>query len=91
MKLKNRLYYSIIYYEGGVLAMYKLRITCKKCKSVQYKDIESVKLNIDNNKTTGSMTAVYIHKNICKNCKSEDTDYEIVNMDDEKMEAQYNG
>ena len=71
--------------------MYKLKVTCKKCKSVQYKDIESMKLAIDNNETTGTMTAVYIRKNTCKNCKSEDMEYDIVNIDDEQMEAQCNG
>lgn len=71
--------------------MYKLKVTCKKCKTVQYKDIDSVKLPIDNNKAAGEMTAVYIYKNICKNCKSEDMKYEIVDVEMEQMEAQCNG
>jgi hypothetical protein len=71
--------------------MYKLKVTCKKCKTVQYKDIDAVKLSIDNNDTSGTMTAVYAYKNVCKNCKSEDMDYEIVDMELEEMEAQCNG
>ena len=65
--------------------MLKERCTCKKCKSVTYRDLDIQDITISHSEALQPMNAIFIYENKCENCKSTSCKSEIVDMDKEDI------
>lgn len=68
--------------------MLKEKITCKKCKHINYRDIEVQDVNISHSESVQPIKAIFIYENKCDNCGSTSCKSEIVDMDNETISVE---
>ena len=65
--------------------MLKELCTCKKCKSVVYRDLDIQDITISHSEALQPMKAIFLYENKCANCGSTSCKSEIVDVDEEEL------